>query len=230
MKEVEKSAKTVEEAVQLALEHLNAKREAVKIDVISEGKTGLLGLGNATAKVRVSLLDNFSDDDEESEMGNSPSITDTAYHVLEDLLKHMEVEAEIELKRGSAITHDEGEKEGLFFDIRGEDLGLLIGRYGQTLSCLQYLVRLIVASKSDNFVPLIIDVNGYRQRRIEALQSLAQRMAEQVESRKMPFSMEIMPPFERRIVHLALADHPNVTTQSIGEGEERKVVIVLKEQ
>ncbi len=129
----------------------------------------------------------------------------------------------------ASVTQGE-ETAGLVFDIRGDNLGILIGRRGQTLACLQYLLRLIVADKTKTFVPVVVDVNGYRQRRYQALQALAQRMAEQVKEKRMPFSLEPMTAFERRIIHLALAGHPEVTTQSVGVGESRKVVIVLKEQ
>ncbi len=106
----------------------------------------------------------------------------------------------------------------------------MIGRRGQTLSCLQHIVRLIVGHQTDAWLPITIDVAGYKQHRYEALQALAQRMAEQVKVRRAPFTLEPMPAYERRIIHLALAEHPDVTTQSIGEGEARQVVILPKEQ
>jgi spoIIIJ-associated protein len=117
----------------------------------------------------------------------------------------------------------------LAFDIRGDDLGIIIGRRGQTLASLQYIVRLIVNNQVKSWVPIVVDVEGYKQRRYQALRALALRMAEQVKVREAPFTLEPMPAYERRIVHLALADHPDVITQSVGEGEFRKVVILPKE-
>jgi spoIIIJ-associated protein len=224
MKVVEISAKTVEEAIQIALEELNASREEVKVDVLEEGKPGLLGLGGGDARVRVSLL--------KPEPGNEADAIDSAdaaRDVLEGLLDKMGVDADVETGSAELISGGQDDGGGLLLNIRGDDLGVLIGRRGQTLSSLQYLVRLLLANRTQTFVPLVIDVNGYRQRRFEALRALAQRMAEQVTARRMPFSLEAMPAFERRIIHLALAEHPEVSTQSVGFGEGRKVVIVLKE-
>jgi spoIIIJ-associated protein len=95
---------------------------------------------------------------------------------------------------------------------------------------LQYLLRLMVASRVSSFAPIILDVNGYRQRRYRALQTLASRIAEDVVVNRMPSALEPMPAFERRIIHITLAEHPLVTTQSIGFGDNRKVVVVLKEE
>jgi spoIIIJ-associated protein len=113
-------------------------------------------------------------------------------------------------------------------NIRGDDLGILIGRRGQTLACLQYIVRLIVSHRSEEWLSIVIDVEDYKQRRYKSLQALAYRMAERVKEKKVPFGLEPMPAYERRIIHLALADHPDVTTQSVGQDEARKVVIVPK--
>ena len=224
MKVVEKSAKTVAEAIQIALEELSASREEVKVDVLEESKPGLLGLGGGDARVRVSLL--------KPEPGNEADAVDSAevaQDVLEELLDKMGVDADVEIGLAELISGGQDDGGGLLLNIRGDDLGVLIGRRGQTLSSLQYLVRLLLANRTQTFMPLVIDVNGYRQRRFEALHALAQRMAEQVTAQRMPFSLEAMPAFERRIIHLALAEHPEVTTQSVGIGEGRKVVIVPKE-
>mgnify|MGYP001085031538 CR=1 FL=1 len=113
-------------------------------------------------------------------------------------------------------------------NIEGEDLGILIGRRGRTLSCLQHIVRLIVAGQLKAWLPLNVDVCGYKKRRCDSLHRLALRLAEQVRLRQRAITLEPMPADERRIVHLALANHPDVVTHSIGEGEDRKVVILLK--
>jgi spoIIIJ-associated protein len=128
------------------------------------------------------------------------------------------------------VTEESGNESGMVFDILGEDLGLLIGRHGQTLANFQYLVRILVAQKIGDYLPITIDVNGYRQRRFKALELMARRIADQVRQRRMPYALEPMPPFERRIIHMVLANDNDVTTQSVGLGEERKVVVVLKEK
>jgi spoIIIJ-associated protein len=113
-------------------------------------------------------------------------------------------------------------------DIVGDDLGVLIGRRGQTLQALQYITRLIVSREVQNWVNLVVDVEKYKARREKALRQLAQRMAEQVSFGHQPVALEPMPPNERRIIHLTLRDHPIVTTKSVGKGEQRKVTIVPK--
>jgi spoIIIJ-associated protein len=116
------------------------------------------------------------------------------------------------------------------FDIEGDDLGVLIGRRGQTLVSLQYIARLIVAEKLERWVPLNVDVAGYRKRRYESLRSLALRLADQVKRSQRLITLEPMPSDERRIIHLALANHPDVATESMGEGITRKVAILLKKR
>jgi len=162
----------------------------------------------------------------------SQEITEKARQITQTLMDKMSVEARAEVEDSEYVMpSEEGEEgEGQVINIVGEDLGMLIGRRGQTLNTLQYLIRLMLAQKEDEFYPIVIDVNNYRQRRYESLRTMAFHMAEQVKDKKMPFSLEPMPAFDRRIVHMILADHTEVTTQSIGFGEERKVVIVLIEE
>ncbi len=157
-------------------------------------------------------------------------VAEAAKRVLEALLTMMEIAASIVPQVRSFVEGESEVTAPITLDIKGDDLGILIGRCGQTLSCLQYIVRLIVGHQTKTWVPIIIDVEGYKQRRYEALRALAWRMAEQVEANGMPFTLEPMPAYERRIIHLALAEHPAVTTESIGEGEARKVVILPREQ
>ena len=225
MKELEISAKTVTEALELALEKLSASREEVEVDIISEGRSGLLGLGAEEATVRVRLIA-----PEPVQPGCAEEATEVAWTILEELLSKMGVVASLETQPGASVMPGEDVDEAVVLDIRGDDLGILIGRRGQTLACLQYLLRLMVASRIKAFVPLLVDVNGYRQRRYEALQTLAQRTAEQVVANRMPSALEPMSAFERRIIHMILSNHLEVTTQSIGFGEARKVVVVLKEE
>ncbi|MQY67634.1 MAG: KH domain-containing protein [Dehalococcoidia bacterium] len=216
MKSLETSGRTVEEAIQKALETLNLSREEVEVAVVKEGKRGILGLGAEDAIVRVEPLASAPE-----------NMDDMAKEVLETLLTRMGVTASVACQTKPPV----GDGEGVItLDVTGDDLGILIGRRGQTLSSLQYVVRLIVAHQTQARVPVVIDVEGYKQRRYEALQALAQRMAEQVKTRGRPFTLEPMLAYERRIIHLALADDPDVTTESVGEGETRKVVIMPREQ
>jgi len=161
--------------------------------------------------------------------GNEKDVTETAQDILEKLLELMGVSASVTPVSGFITEGEEGAPAGITLDVNGDDMGVLIGRRGQTLACLQYLVRLIIGHQTMEWPPIIIDVEGYKRRRYEALQALASRMAEQVKERGMPFALEPMSAFDRRIIHLALKEHPDVTTQSSGEGEERKVVIIPRE-
>lgn len=219
MKNLEVSGKTVEEATQRALDQLGVTREEVEVTVLKEGKTGILGLGADEAVVRVTLREPVTE--------KRDDIAEIARDILETLLSMMDVTASIVPQDNPPVEEEEAITP-VAFDIEGDDLGILIGRRGQTLACLQYIVRLIVANKTQSWLPIVIDVEGYKQRRHEALQALAWRMAEQVKAKGTPFSLEPMSAYERRIIHLALVDHPDVTTESVGEGEARKVVILPK--
>ena len=155
-------------------------------------------------------------------------IAEVAKGILEELLTRLEVVASVVPQTAPPAEEEEEAAPLITLDIEGDDLGILIGRRGQTLASLQYIVRLIVGHQAEDWVPIVIDVEGYKQRRYERLQALAWRLAEQVKVRKVPFTLEPMLAYERRIIHLALADHPDITTESIGEGESRRVVIRLK--
>jgi len=219
MKEVEVSAKTVAEAIKLALEELGTSREEVEVHIISEGRHGILGVGAEEARVRVKLL-KPTPSETGLEPGQESEIVSVTQGILEAMLIKMGVIASVMPQAGAPVT----------FDIEGENLGILIGRRGQTLASLQYIVRLMVAHQTKALVPIVIDVNGYKKRRYQALQALAWRMVEQVAASGKPFTLRPMPAYERRIIHLALVDHPDVTTQSIGVGEARRVVILPKGQ
>jgi spoIIIJ-associated protein len=151
--------------------------------------------------------------------------------ILEGILARMGLTATTTYRTDAVIQESERMPSPITFDVEGEDLGILIGRRGQTLVCLQYIVRLMVGHRMKTLAPtIVIDVNGYKQHRYQSLQALARRMAEQVEASGEPFTLEPMPAYERRIIHLALAEHPGVTTRSTGFGEARKVVILPREQ
>ncbi|HEX7363927.1 MAG TPA: RNA-binding cell elongation regulator Jag/EloR [Dehalococcoidia bacterium] len=213
MKELEVSGKTVDDAIQSALEQLGVSEDKVEVTVLKKGRPGVLGMGVEEAKIRVRVKL------EDEEKGNAGEI---AKDVLEALIKLMKLSAEV-----TVLQENAGELP-VTLDIEGEDLGVLIGRRGQTLASLQYVVRLIVAEKMKVWVPINVDIAGYKKRRYESLRSLALRLAEQVKRSRRLIMLEPMPADERRIIHLALTDHPDVTTQSMGEGETRKVAILLK--
>ncbi len=212
MESLEVSAKTEEEAVEIALEKLDAAREDVEVVVIKKGKTRFLGLGGEETTVRVTRR--------QSEETKQEAVT-LAKEVLEKLLHLMNISAVVDEKEASSSE----EEAPVALNITGDDLGILIGRRGQTLFSLQHLVYLIVSHQIQDRVPITIDVEGYRERRQEALTRLAIRIAESVAASGQPIDLEPMPANERRIIHLALQNHSAVTTESAGEGESRKVTI-----
>ena len=199
----------------------------MEVVVVKEGRGGILGLGAEDAVIRVRPLRPAPKPEPKPEPKlEATGAEQAARDVLQQLLQLMGVSGAIE-SRPSAIVEEPGEnaESPVSLDIAGEDLGILIGRRGQTLAALQYVVRLMVGRRTDKWVPVVIDVEGYKQRRSEALKKFAIEMADRVKARGAPFTLEPMPPHERRIVHMALADDPLVFTESIGQGDERKVVI-----
>jgi spoIIIJ-associated protein len=221
MESLEISAKTVEEAIQHALEQLGVGREEVEVSIVKEGRAGILGIGAEDAVVRVQKLVPVPE--------KGSDVAEIAKDVLERLLTLMGVAGSVVPQAQPIVVGGEEAGTSIAFDIKGDDLGILIGRRGQTLAGLQYILRLIVGHHTKTWVPIVVDVGGYKQRRYQALQVLARHMAEQVQTRGAPFTLEPMPAYERRIIHLTLADHPDVTTESTGEGEGRRVVILPKE-
>jgi spoIIIJ-associated protein len=145
--------------------------------------------------------------------------------VLVELLRLMGVRASVESMLGYELA-DEGQPPPTVLNITGEDLGILIGRRGETLRALQYLVRLMVSHRLKHWTNLVVDVESYVVRRRRSLEGLAKRVADQVARSGRTQALEPMPAYERRIVHITLRNHPKVTTQSVGEGERRKVTIV----
>ncbi len=160
--------------------------------------------------------------------GNNNEIYDTAKQVLEELLALMDLNGTVLPSDEFTVNDENGDFSSVGLNVEGEDLGILIGRRGQTMVSLQYIVRIIMSHKMEVGIPIVLDIEGYKQRRCEGLRMLANRLAEQVKTRKTPFTMEPLPAFERRIIHLALADHPDVITESTGVGDARKVVIAPK--
>jgi len=233
MESLEVSGKTVEEATQKALEQLGVSREEVEVTVVKEGRRGILGLGAEEAKILVRPLAAMPKKPKKPKKPEKPEeggdVAEAAAGVLETLLARLELVASVVPETKPPLGGGDAPPV-ISLNVKGDDLGILIGRRGQTLASLQHIVRLIVAHKVKARVPIVIDVEGYKQRRYDALQALALRVAEQVKAKKRPFALEPMPAYERRIIHLTLAGNPDVTTESTGEGETRKVVIVPRKQ
>ena len=209
MDRVEISAKTVEEAIELALRELDAGREEVAVEVVSQGRAGIFGIGGEQPRVCVTRL------------SSSEGLASQAIEVVNQLLLDMRASA-------LATIRSSGDDEiGPTIDIQGEDSGLLIGKRGETLQALQFLVNLILA-KRQSHPRVILDVEQYKERRNRSLQALAMRVAERVVASGRPIALEPMPAAERRIIHLALADHPDVTTESAGDRQGRKVTVMLQ--
>ncbi|HRX01817.1 MAG: Jag N-terminal domain-containing protein [Anaerolineae bacterium] len=160
--------------------------------------------------------------------GDGADPKDVAAELLQGLLDRMGVKASVQTTEYRGVL-DEGQDAPLVLNIEGEDLGILIGRRAETLSSIQYLTRLMVNHRLHRWVNVIVDVEGYRARREEQLARLANRMADRAVSTGKPVMLEAMPPNERRIVHITLRDNPLVTTESVGEGDHRKVTIIPKE-
>lgn len=157
------------------------------------------------------------------------AVGEIAAELLQGMLDRMDVRATVQVVEYRGVL-DAGQDPPLVLNIEGEDLGILIGRRAETLAALQYLVRLMVNHRVHHWVNLVVDVEGYKARREEQLVRLAERMAERAASTGRAVALEAMPPRERRIVHITLRNHPQVTTQSIGEGEQRKVTIIPRDQ
>jgi spoIIIJ-associated protein len=145
--------------------------------------------------------------------------------ILAELLKQMGFQASVEMVVGDDLG-EEGQPSPWVLNIKGDDLGVLIGRRGETLGDLQYLLRLMVSHRVKRWTDLVVDVESYRSRRRRALESLAARVAERVIASGRSQALEPMPAYERRLVHIALRNHPQVTTESVGVGEKRKVTII----
>jgi spoIIIJ-associated protein len=230
---IEAVGNTIEDAIARGLEALNAERRNVEIEVLTA----------TTREARVRLTVKERPDAPSAPPVEAPTAPASstleaagpdddaaiARRVLITLLDKMHLGAEVEARLAELLS-DRDRQEGptLVLNIRGGDLGALIGRRGETLEDLQYLTRLLVSKELGRYINLVLDVEGYKSHREQTLQQLAQRMAERVVTSHKPASLEPMPANERRIIHLTLRDHPQVRTESVGSGEDRKVTIVPK--
>lgn len=239
MESVEVSARSVDEAIDIALEELGLKRQQVQIEILTAGKAGLLGIGGEQARVRVTALEEGTarpmaepepagveiDEVTDVEIKDVASAeVDTAVDNLRRLLELMEIDGEVSV-RAPETPGDGLGRASAVLDVTGDDLGLLIGRRGTTLAALQYMINLMVSRRMATRVLISLDIEEYRRRREDTLHSLARRMADRVRQTGRSITLEPMPAGERRIVHLTLGDDSSVTTGSVGEGEGRKVVI-----
>lgn len=224
MKQVEKSGKTVDEAIKAALLELEVSEDQVEVEVLEEPSKGFLGiLGNKLAKVRVSVkeqvisMETTLEEKEEVKEEQDPVSRATSF--LKGLFEKMGLEVDIQVCK---------KDEYQVIDFVGPDLGILIGRRGDTLDALQYMVNLVANKNSKERTRFILDVEGYRKRREETLGRLANRLADKVIRKGKDVVLEPMNPHERRIIHTALQDHRAVFTYSEGDEPFRKVVIAPK--
>ena len=208
IQEMEMTAKTVEEAIEVGLHELDAARDEVEVEVLNPGKPGFLGIRSELARVRIRKL------------SDNEGASSKAMETVSKLLELMNVSAVSTLS--SAFDPEAG---GPLIDIEGEDSGLLIGRRGETLRAYQFIVNIIVNSNRDQSVRVTLDVEQYRNRRQSSLKEMARRTAERVVASGRSGPLEPMTPADRRIVHMALSDNPRVTTESNGRGSGRGVVI-----
>lgn len=229
---LETTGRTVEEAVEAALQQLGIDRDDADVVVLNEGRGGILGLGSEQARVQVSVRDEEPPPLEREQRPPREEVTfvndedaDRAREIVENLLNLMDVDVEVDIYNPSTDPNSNGSGGPVVLDVFGEDAGLLIGRRGATLHDLQSIVTTMVSRTLGHYIPLRVDVEGYQQRRLDRAEQLALRAAERVEERRRSITLDPMTPAERRIVHTTLADNSAVETQSSGEGEERRVTV-----
>lgn len=242
METVEVTGKTVDEAISAASAKLGIPADRLDYTVVSEGSKGILGLGAEEARISVSLEPALAPGERPPAGGYAATATaepehaeaprgpreraprrkpttedaaDVAADLLEELLDKMGVDAEVEVREEDPIT----------LNVVGEDLGILIGRRGETLSAVQFILNQMLNQRNGEWFGVIVDAEDYRLRREEQLRGLARRMADRARYYRQAVTLDPMPPHERRIVHMALAEHGQVDTHSVGEGDDRRVVI-----
>ena len=199
-------AKTVEEAITAASLEFEVASEDLEYEVVDKGSSGFLGLGSKPAVINAKKKESFMDDIKE---------------YLDNLFKAMDIETKVN------IDYDE-DASLMNIDLEGPDMGILIGKRGQTLDALQYLISLFVNKKSDSYIRVKLDTENYRARRKDTLENLARNIAFKVKRSRKSFTLEPMNPYERRIIHSTLQNDKYVATRSEGEEPYRKVVVYLK--
>ena len=209
MEYIEISAKTVSEAITEACQKLGVTSDRLDYSVVDEGSAGFLGIGSKPAVIKAAVK------------VTEISLEDVAKNFLNDVFAAMNLEVVV------FVTYNESEKT-MDIDLSGDEMGVLIGKRGQTLDSLQYLVSLVVNKDVDDYIRVKVDTENYRQRRKETLENLAKNIAYKVKRIKRSVSLEPMNPYERRIIHSALQNDKYVTTHSEGEEPFRRVVVSLK--
>ena len=209
MEFIEVSAKTVNDAITEACQKLGVTSDKLEYEVVEEGSNGFLGIGSKPAVIKASVK------------AEKITLDEAAKNFLKDVFTAMNLAVVIDVK------YDETEKS-MDIDFSGDEMGVLIGKRGQTLDSLQYLVSLVVNKDSEDYIRVKVDTENYRQRRKETLENLAKNIAYKVKRTKRSVSLEPMNPYERRIIHSALQNDKYVTTHSEGEEPFRRVVVTLK--
>ena len=243
---IQVSASTAEDAIEKGLAQLGLSRKDAEIEVIDQGSRGLLGLGardatvtlrplQATPPTEPDQVEGTIEAEPAQEIRPEPSestpdqsqnqVAQIAQQTLSELLEKMGIDCQVNIRQDEPA---DDEPPPIILDIEGDDLSILIGRQGEVLNALQYITRLIVSREVEHWVNLVVDVERYKQRRAKSLKQLAGRIADRVARTRQPVALEPMPPNERRTIHIALRDHPSVTTQSVGKGDKRKVTIIPK--
>ena len=243
---LEKIAPTVEEAVAEGLAELNLPAEAVDVEVLDTGSRGLFGVGGRQARVRLTTNGTQPSGPEAGAPATAPEsipapapatepapepsfeedeLLNLSEKTVSELLVKMKIEAKLSISYGEP---DEEGRRPVCVELHGDDLGILVGRRAEILNAVQYIVNLIVSKQMERWVQIIVDVEGYRSRHEIQLRKMARQMAGQAVQTGRRQVLEPMSAADRRIIHLELRDHPDVTTQSIGEEPARKVTIVPK--
>ncbi len=206
---IEFSAKTVNDAITEACQKLSVTSDKLEYEVIEEGSSGFLGIGSKAAVIKARI--------KKEEI----TIDEKAKEFLNDLFAAMKLTVAIDVKYDDLSNN-------MNIDLAGDEMGVLIGKRGQTLDSLQYLTSLVVNKDTENYIRVKVDTENYRQRRKETLENLAKNIAFKVKRTKRPVSLEPMNPYERRIIHSALQNDRYVVTHSEGDEPFRRVVVALK--
>ena len=231
MDHVEIEGDTIEKAIENALKLLGVEREKITVDILSEGKKGILGFGSQKARIfatlRKSAIDLRDSESEPAPVKEQPLVAaeaaamgQKAKEVLAEILNLMGISAEVELRVGE-------KSDETVVEIRTENSGLLIGRKGQTLEALQYLVSRIAGERGGMEGPhIVVDIENYRQRRRKGLEDMALRLGEKAKRQRKTVTVDALSAADRRIIHAALQDDPWVTTKSLGQGSYRRLLII----
>ena len=208
------SAKTVDDAITAACQEYMVTSDKLDYEVVEEGSSGFLGIGSKPAVIKAKVK-------EETPETVKEDICEVAKNFLKEVFNAMDMAVVVDVK------YDEAENN-MDVDLNGDDMGVLIGKRGQTLDSIQYLLSLVINKNMEDYIRVKVDTENYRQRRKETLENLAKNIAYKVKRTKRPVSLEPMNPYERRIIHSALQNDKYVTTHSEGEEPFRRVVVSLK--